>query len=782
MGNRVRVSSLVVLVILLLFGVSGQAFGDWPTWLDGVRIVPENPTSSDIVEITLYGEWHNSCRPNASAIQVVGNDIYFDVIWNYPPDVICLMVIVGWGRTESVGPLAPGTYDVYTRLIRSPVLPPKSPIWAPIWADPLGYVLVDQFVVTDGPPGPGPGEQAEPIAHWKLDEVEGVIAEDLAGTNDGTLVNGPVWTAGQVNGALEFDGEDDYVDLGSTVADGLGRGSFTAWVYPADLSAVCGIRNFAYIIGADEYWGGELGIRVDGDGSGWAAVNNRAGGSEPHIAFPEGTFEVGSWHHVALTWDGSYWKLYINGSIVGQAANSAGTTSATNTTTLGKGWDGCPWNGVIDDARFYNRALSAEEIGILYGGEFIGLEITGPDEVAENSQAQYKATASYERIDIDVTDLADWSVEPNDNCGIAAGLLTTGVMDLPQDVTITVQYNEDENIREAQKDVFVYPICPSGSALEFDGVDDYVDIADSDVFTLNEAYTLSAWIKSDSTRDQKIVNQWGAGGVGNASWILIIENAKIRIGNHDGVRSNYVSGNTELQVDQWYHVAGVWDGSSGFIYINGDLDNSASLSRVPQNSGYPVRIGRGAYASATSPDYFDGVIDEVCIFNRALSAEEIQVLMNFKADADDPSLVAYWDLDEGEGQVAYDTSGNGNDGVLGSTPDIDDNDPNWTDSVPPAGICSLEGIVERNLLKVLGLKTDVLDILDEAIGKEQALWEYMDIVFKNRDFGNTSRGDVAKAKQKIMGAIQNEEQAETSVDQSIEKLDDAMNTLGLEQQ
>jgi len=122
------------------------------------------------------------------------------------------------------------------------------------------------------------------------------------------------------------------------------------------------------------------------------------------------------------------------------------------------------------------------------------------------------------------------------------------------------------------------------------------------------------------------VNQWGKGGAGNASWILMIKNAEIIIGNHDGVSTSFVYGNAELQVDQWYHVAGVWDGSTGFIYINGILDNFASLSRVPQDSDYPVKIGRAAYLYATSPNYFDGVIDEVYIFNRALSATEVEEL------------------------------------------------------------------------------------------------------------------------------------------------------------
>jgi hypothetical protein len=233
-----------------------------------------------------------------------------------------------------------------------------------------------------------------------------------------------------------------------------------------------------------------------------------------------------------------------------------------------------------------------------------------------------------------------------------------------------------------------------------------------------------------------------------------------------------------LTTDTWYHVAGVREGNTLNVYVNGvsGTPDSRIFGAMNVNN---LKIGTLHCCGQSLTSFFDGIIDEVAIYNRALNAEEIRVLMHTKLTGDEDGLVAYWDLDEGAGQVAGDSAG-GNDGVLGSTGDIDDSDPAWTDSIPPIGICSVEGIVERNLLNVLGMKNDVLDILDEAIGKEEALWEYMDIVFKNRDFGNTSKGDVVKAKQKIHSAIQSEEQAETAVEKSIEKLDDALEALDIE--
>jgi hypothetical protein len=125
-----------LIIFAVFFMMAGEAMGGWwwpPT--GGAAIVPPNPTSSDVVAITLSGDWPDSCIPNGSAVSVTGNDIYFDVIWDYPPGTACLTVITPWARTESVGPLSPGTYTVYARLIGYPQSPEE-------------YTQMTEFIVT----------------------------------------------------------------------------------------------------------------------------------------------------------------------------------------------------------------------------------------------------------------------------------------------------------------------------------------------------------------------------------------------------------------------------------------------------------------------------------------------------------------------------------------------------------------------------------------------------------------------------------------------------------
>ena len=123
-------------IYVFLLGLTAQANGngDWCN----TEIFPQRPSPSDVVLITLSGWWGSSCVPNGSAVSVTGNDIYFDVIWDYPPGTMCAEVITAWERTESVGPLSPGTYTVYARLIEFPN-PPEP------------YTLMTEFIVSGNP-------------------------------------------------------------------------------------------------------------------------------------------------------------------------------------------------------------------------------------------------------------------------------------------------------------------------------------------------------------------------------------------------------------------------------------------------------------------------------------------------------------------------------------------------------------------------------------------------------------------------------------------------------
>ena len=138
--SGVKKAGLISLSVLFLTADRAFAIWCWPP--DYTQIVPANPTSSDVIAITLGGEWSDSCIPNDSEISASGNDIYFDAIWDYPPDIYCFMIITQWELTESIGPLPSGTYAVCARLVGHPDVPEQ-------------YEVVAMFTVVSDSDGDG---------------------------------------------------------------------------------------------------------------------------------------------------------------------------------------------------------------------------------------------------------------------------------------------------------------------------------------------------------------------------------------------------------------------------------------------------------------------------------------------------------------------------------------------------------------------------------------------------------------------------------------------------
>jgi len=191
-------------------------------------------------------------------------------------------------------------------------------------------------------------------------------------------------------------------------------------------------------------------------------------------------------------------------------------------------------------------------------------------------------------------------------------------------------------------------------------------------------------------------------------------------------------------------------------------------------------LGIGVH-STIGADYFNGTIDDVRIYDRALSAEEIQMSMHMKLTGDEPNLVGYWDFDEGEGQVAYDLSGSGNNGYLGNDPcDVDSADPAWVDSDAPIGICTTGGLIERNISRALESKQRALEEIEAALINENATIGVLEELFRSREHGDWSRKDIIKARQDIHLAIQPQQHSLDTLEKSIEKLEDSLSVLGYE--
>ena len=165
-------------------------------------------------------------------------------------------------------------------------------------------------------------------------------------------------------------------------------------------------------------------------------------------------------------------------------------------------------------------------------------------------------------------------------------------------------------------------------ALTFNGSSDYVDCGSSTTLQGRQALTVSTWINGSSYA--KAMNMIVCGDKKNLDfcWGLRIDNSVanffIRAGNY------YAATGPTLSANQWYHIVGVWNRTGGAnnlrIYVDGSLAGTATVNADMDANTVYVTIGRLYYP--TINQYFNGLIDDVRIYNRVLSETEITALYN----------------------------------------------------------------------------------------------------------------------------------------------------------
>ncbi len=205
------------------------------------------------------------------------------------------------------------------------------------------------------------------VAYWTFDEGTGTIAYDSAGGNDGTIY-GANWTTGQIDGALEFDGTDDYVDCesGFESVTGSTTKSIMAWIRPYSASSARRLITLYRLSDASSGFA----LRFAGDPVTWSALYMKS--SSQYEWLESGVaVDTGAWTHIALVQDGSVVDIYINGVSENSVSNGAAPEVSNPPNAIIGAYlhdstvSSC-LDGKIDDVRIYDRALSAGEVEQLY--------------------------------------------------------------------------------------------------------------------------------------------------------------------------------------------------------------------------------------------------------------------------------------------------------------------------------------------------------------------------------------------------------------------------------
>jgi prepilin-type N-terminal cleavage/methylation domain-containing protein len=210
------------------------------------------------------------------------------------------------------------------------------------------------------------------VGYWSFDEGTGTIAYDLSGYgNNGTLNNfnfneASGWITGKIGKALIFDGSNDWVRVSNSTSLDINKNiSVFAWVNRSR------IVDWERILGRYYYSGGNTGSWELDLGQGYLRCIFNINGIWRYAHAPAGTNNAtGTWYFVGCVYDGSRLYNYVNGELKATSMASGNITTTTYPLAIGTTSDGASIQnviqGIIDEVRIYNRALSDSEIKYLY--------------------------------------------------------------------------------------------------------------------------------------------------------------------------------------------------------------------------------------------------------------------------------------------------------------------------------------------------------------------------------------------------------------------------------
>ena len=504
-------------------------------------------------------------------------------------------------------------------------------------------------------------EVNEPASHWKFDEGSGTIAYDCVGDNNG-IIYGAQWTIGQLDGALSFDGVNDYVDCGTGPAiTGTGTFAVSAWVKTDSPAGAIVVQRTP--TSAD----GSYGLSIVNNGKAMFYVYN---GGLGFIFQSDVIVNDGLWHHIVVVRTNSTdGEIYIDGSLAGSGSGSA--RSLNNVlVNIGRGTAGTSYfNGSIDDVRIYDTALSAEEIWQLYLDGLSEYEraVICVENAIDKKQVALEAVDAalveeadaYEALEelLETRDYGD--LKKNDivkaRQGIrsamqhqeqSAGALAKSIERLydvltalgwepepePNEPGLIAHWKFDETSGTIALDCVgdnngtVYgaewTTGQIDGALSFDGIDDHVDCGTGPAITGTGTFTTSVWVMMPEGSGGAIVVQRSITSADGSYGLSIVNNGKAMFYVYNGGLGFIFQSDVIVNDGLWHHIVVVRTNSTdGEIYIDGSLAGSGSGPARSLNN-VPVWIGR----AFTTPDYFNGSIDDVRIYDKALIAEEVQQL------------------------------------------------------------------------------------------------------------------------------------------------------------
>jgi len=451
------------------------------------------------------------------------------------------------------------------------------------------------------------------MGYWTFDgmDMNATTAKDKSGNGNNGTRNGATKVAlGKIGQGLKIDGSSGYVSIPDSSSLVFGTGgtdrpfSVSTWVKPLNNA------GYAVAIGKEPYV--QLGFGDDPtrewqliswtDGNIYFACYGNTGVNRITRYGPNSKLTPGKWHNVVATYTGSNTsaglKIFIDGVRMDTSAddhgNYTGMPNSSNPVTIGlANLQELNANGSMDDVRIYNRVLSTSEIQQLFkkgGGIVNSSQTSAVKNTANNGLVGWW---TFDGIDLTATTAKDKSWQGNDGTRNGTTKAVLGKI---------------------------------GQALNFDGSTGYVDLQKSAYdLGIRRSGTFSAWAKmSDFSDYRTIISDFNLDTYAGMNLRVDSGGTQAEFYIYPG---NYrISASYNFKANTWYHFVGVMDNSKMYLYVNGVEIGSQDLGGDIAG-GSTLKLGRlGGLISGVGYYYQKGSIDDVRIYNRALTAKEVQSL------------------------------------------------------------------------------------------------------------------------------------------------------------
>ena len=494
------------------------------------------------------------------------------------------------------------------------------------------------------------------VMHLMLDGTNAASgAEDasLEG-NDAAASGAPTNAAGIIGGAYGFDGAS-CLKLGRPdTMNFSGEITMAAWIKPRSSSGFRNIISHGYRLWPHR----EAVLRIS---SGDYEINSWNG--SPHkVTVPMPSEDLNTWVHLAGTYDGTTWRLYRNGVEVGATVDSVGALEMDADWAVGARGNGAErfFNGLIDDAAVWDRALSAGEVELLHRLGSRGQTFLAPGETrtvlamsrlwtAEDGLGEtHSGEQTVWATDTTPPELsvpADIALSPGESASPAGagqatavdnwdptpavaftdidnaaceGLLLHLPLDEPEGESVAADASGSshtgtlESVSSGQAGIV-------GSAFDFDG-SGCIKLGNPSVLNFSGEITMSAWINPRTSSGLRNIISHGHRYSPDAETVLRINNGEYQVLSWDGSPHRASVGMPPSDIGAWVHLAGVYDGTTWRLYRNGTEVGSKEdpVGALEMDADWAI----GARGTGTER-FFDGLIDETGIWDRALSAEEV---------------------------------------------------------------------------------------------------------------------------------------------------------------